>query len=437
VIDEGRAVDQLITRWLREDAESPSVTYTAETLERLERTPQRRAADSLRRALRIERPIFATVPRTVQLAFVLLLLLLALVTSLLIVGSQRRTVPPIGPAGNGVIGYASDDGVTLTALDGSATTTRLRGLGIDSNAAFSPDGTQVAFLSRRPDATSTQGAARLYVAPLEGDEPARDIAGSLPVWNWDDPDVAPAWSPDGTQIAYTAFDLQSNRIVIAITRVDGSGATTIVPDEDPLEYTHPQWSPDGHWLTFQAFTRGVIGHGTRLVLARSDGGDRRVLAESPTRSFSFSNVAWAPDGSQLAYHIDRGPTGDGYAVVRYDLETSIETPVNPPDTLGIDPVWSPDGGWIAYREELRSGTAWGVVVVDATAAGRPRRDLGPVVDCRMAWSPDGQYLIGYAVGCEGQLVVVDVDDPSRVVTLHAPGARGVVSWQRIPPEPGG
>jgi TolB protein len=373
----------------------------------------------------------------VQVALVLLVLLLALVTSLLIVGSQRRTVPPIGPAGNGVIAYASDDGVTVVALDGSATTTRLRGLGIDSNAAFSPDGTQVAFLSRLPNATSAQGAARLYVAPLEGDEPARDIAGSLPVWNWDDPDVPPAWSPDGTQIAYTAFDLESNRIVIAITRVDGSGATTIVPDDDPLEYTHPQWSPDGRWLTFQAFTRGMIGHGTRLVLARSDGSDRRVLAESPTRSFSFSNVAWAPDGSQLAYHIDRGPTDEEYVVVRYDLKRDMETAVNPPGTRGIDPVWSPDGGWIAYREDSGPDTAWRVVVVDATAAGRTRRDLGPVIDCRMGWSPDGHYLIGYAVGCEGRLVVVDADDPSRVITLHAPGARGVVSWQRVPPEPGG
>ena len=99
MIDDGRGMDQLITRWLREDAESSSVSYVAETLERLDRTPQRRVAGTLRQALRFDRPIFPTVPRTVQLAFVLLLLALAFVASLLVVGSQRRTVPPIGPPG--------------------------------------------------------------------------------------------------------------------------------------------------------------------------------------------------------------------------------------------------------------------------------------------------------------------------------------------------
>jgi Tol biopolymer transport system component len=442
VTDDGRPVDQLITRWLREDAESRRASYGAETLERLQRTPQRRLAGSLKHALRVDGPIVPAVPRAVYLAFALLLLLLALAISLLVAGWQRDHTPPTGPAGNGVIAYASEDGLTFLALDGSRIATRLRGIGIDNNVTFSPDGSQVAFLSRKPLAKSGEGAERLFIAHVEGDGSARDITGDLVVWNLDDAKLnspsAAMWSPDGTRLAYSAFDFDAGRSVIAIARVDGSGTVAVVPDDDRAVYTHPEWSPDGQWLTVRAHSyEGPDDFGVRLVLMRSDGSAQRVLAQTSIRTLSFATVVWAPDGRHLAYDRQDTPPVGAYRVVRYDLETGTETPVNPPDTRADDPAWSPDGQWIAYREDSGPDTAARVVVADATDQGRPSRDLGPVIDCDLAWSPDGAYLLGYAAGCEGQLAVVPVDDPSHLITLDAPGAKGDVSWQRIPRKTGG
>ena len=273
------------------------MSYVVETLERVDRTSQRRLAGSLRQAIPIDRPILPRVAPSAQLAFVLLLLLLALAISLLVVGSQRRITPPIGPAGNGAIAYASEDGVTFLALDGSRTATRLRGIGIDNNVAFSPDGTQVAFVRRKPEVKSGEGAERLFVAPVEGDGPARDITGELVVWNLDDTKLnspsSPVWSPDGTRLAYTALDFGASRDVVAIADVDGSGTVAIVPDDDRAVYTHPQWSPDGEWLTVRAHSyEGPDDYGVRLVLMHSDGSGQRVLAQTSIRTLSFATVAW-------------------------------------------------------------------------------------------------------------------------------------------------
>jgi hypothetical protein len=440
-MDDGRGIDPIIGAWLRDDAASPDASYLAETLERLDRTPQRRVVGSLRRVVRVERPILPAVPRAAQLAFALLLLLVALAISLLIVGSQRHITPPIGPAGNGVIAYASEEGLTFLALDGTRIGTRLRGIGIDNNVAFSPDGSQVAFISRRPLTKSGEGAEVLFIAPVDGDGRARQLSRDLPVWNLDDAKLnspsSAAWSPDGTRLAYTAFDFDANRSVIAIAQVDGSGTVSIVPDDDRAVYTHPQWSPDGQWLTVRAHNyEGPDDFGVRLVLMRADGNDQQTLAQTPIRTLSFATVVWSPDGSHLAYARQDTPTVGAYRVMRYDIATGIETQINPANTRAYDPAWSPDGEWIAYREDSGPDTTSHVVIADATDGRRPGLDLGPVGECGLAWSPDGKYLLGYAVGCDGQLAVIPVDDPSHVITLDAPGAKGSVSWQRVPPEGG-
>jgi dipeptidyl aminopeptidase/acylaminoacyl peptidase len=446
-MDDARGTDRLIEQWLREDDVSLRASYLAETLERLDRTPQRRLAGSFRRRLGIQRPMLPAVPRGMQLAFVLLLVLVAVVAALLVVGSRPRLPSPTGLAGNGVIAYATEEGLTFVGLDGSRTKTPLHGMGIDSNPAFSPDGTRVAFVSRRLGTEDGQGPEWLFVAPTSGEGPARLLSDTLPVWNLDKdgagqrlvPDkshVPPAWSPDGTRIAYTSFDLDPQRVVIAIVPVDGGEPVKVAPADARTDYTHPQWSPDGRWLTARVDSE-EFGINWQLVLMRSDGTDPRVVAETPIRTLSFTRVAWSPDGSQLVYDRQDIATRGAYRVVRYDIRTATETAINPPGTRAADAAWSPDGEWIAYHEDSGADTPVRVVIVDGTAARRPRRDLGPVVGCGLAWSPDAEYLLGYANGCEGRLAVVALDDPSRVTTLDAPGARGVVSWQRVAPDRGG
>jgi Tol biopolymer transport system component len=97
----------------------------------------------------------------------------------------------------------------------------------------------------------------------------------------------PAWSPDGTRIAF----VRESGIVVA--RVDGSGEDTIAPRvPSPVIVSGPRWSPDGRFVAFTRgpeSTRGERPFKSSIVVARAEGDNVRVLI----RRFA-KNVVDAP-----------------------------------------------------------------------------------------------------------------------------------------------
>jgi hypothetical protein len=128
--------------------------------------------------------------------------------------------------------------------------------------------------------------------------------------------ITPAWSPDGTKLAY---GVPNDQVVIA--NADGS---------DPQVVTsglYPAWSPDGHELAVQ-------DHGSIWVVSTDGTNRHRVLrnADAP---------AWSPDGSQLVFL----GTG-GLRVANADGSNNHSLGVN--SCCILRAAWSPDGSEIAY-----------------------------------------------------------------------------------------
>jgi tricorn protease len=152
----------------------------------------------------------------------------------------------------------------------------------DKWARWSPDGTQVAFVSDQ------SGEDEIWVVPQDGSEAPRQLTRNGQVMRY-----AAEWSPDGTRLAFS----DKNGKLFVLTVADGSMVE--VADESRNQVRHYVWSPDSRWL---AFSLTVSDRARSIsIWSRADGATRRVTGEL----FDEYGVAWDPEGAYLFYLSDR------------------------------------------------------------------------------------------------------------------------------------
>jgi WD40 repeat protein len=335
-------------------------------------------------------------PRTAILLAVALLLLGLIAATVSVVGTSR-VFAPIGVT-NGLIAFESGGNIVTVRSDGTDLRTIVEGGEVGD---FSPDGRRLAYWSE-VDATWN-----LVVVDPDGSDPVTIATGVM------EPDGA-AWSPDGSLVAYAAqtrpFVTSSSRVFIA--PVDGSGARQI-GDED-MRVREPSWSPDGSTLAFGATPPDTSGI-WQLHLMDADGSNVRQVSDVRGNGFAFVTVDWSHDGSRIvaqagdADDIDEwdiwiidvadgsatdvgahvggdeiipswAPDRDALAW-SHDLIVYLEPGREPVDLqmIGI-PVWSPDGQFLAATNAARN-----LVVMDLS--GAVGATLAADVDSRPSWQP--------------------------------------------------
>jgi Tol biopolymer transport system component len=210
-----------------------------------------------------------------------------------------------------------------------------------------------------------------------------------------------------------------------VAPVDGSAVRYVAPRGG-----FPAWSPDGSWIAFRSEADGR----TKLSIAHPDGSGIREVASVEGRHDAYTHNAWSPDSTRLAYH---RPVPNAPAVVAvFDLSSGRETVVSRAGAgISSVPNWSTDSRRLAYFEEVDDGGgAYHQELVTVAADGTDRTELGPVGGCVAYWSPDSRYLISYAERCFGTKLVVIPADGGEPRTITLPGAIvGSPSWQRLPP----
>ena len=188
--------------------------------------------------------------------------------------------------------------------------------------AWSPDGTAIAFAS-----VNLHGNQDIYVLDLRTGSIRRITHGpSL--------DGTPAWSPDGSMIAYARGDDGRDGLwVVDLADRRSRLVTASMGGADPA------WSPDGQMITFSG--SATDGAGTDLWLVRPDGTGLRDLADVATGDRAPS---WSPEGTRIvfaAFHSDANPPTIDIDVV--DVATGRISVL----ASGFDdPAWSADGGSI-------------------------------------------------------------------------------------------
>jgi uncharacterized protein (DUF885 family) len=201
-------------------------------------------------------------------------------------------------------------------------------------------------------------------------------------------ETRPAWSPDGSKIAYVRRLGRANH-EIYVMDADGTGETRLTYRPDSVE-SEPTWSPDGSQIAFVSNEHpNVLTYSGRFQVwvMNSDGSEPALLTE-----FGGANTSpdWSPDGSRIAFDSTRDGNYEIYTMAA-DGSDPVNLSLHPAQDMG--PTWSPDGSRIAFVSDRDGDQEIYVMNADGTGQSRLTECYG--FDKAPAWSPDGRYLVFY------------------------------------------
>jgi dipeptidyl aminopeptidase/acylaminoacyl peptidase/CubicO group peptidase (beta-lactamase class C family) len=282
----------------------------------------------------------------------------------------------------------------------------LTAFAVPEQPALSPDASEIVYVLRTSDVDADRGVRSLWrVGALTG-EPRQLTRGQA--------DTAPAWSPDGTSVAFLrAQDGPPQLWLLPAGGGEAEQLTTL-----PLGAGTPVWSPDGSKIAFAA-----------AVDSRAAAGeDDKARASRASAPIVTDRLDYQADGAGLLRTMRQH-------LHVLDLATKQCRQVTSGDWNAGGPAWSPDSAKLAFSAatapdaDLRlQAPVYVLDIADVAAApelvGLPDGEGGPVT-----WLADGSTLlvvgtVGPPRGHAGLLRVPLSDGPA--INLAAPLDRNVM-----------
>jgi dipeptidyl aminopeptidase/acylaminoacyl peptidase len=301
----------------------------------------------------------------------------------------------------------------------------LLALPLAGDPQMAPDGSQIAYTLTTVDRDANAYRTHVWLASTSGGGPRQLTTARAR-------ETGPRWSPDGAHIAFVS-DRGGEKQVYVIPVAGGEARALTTGKLAPSDLA---WAPDGRTLAFvgkapipeeareESDVRVITrlrykgdgegfwdGRWKQIYLVPFSGGEARAVTQGECDHLS---PAWSPDGRFLAYTANPEPNADMTNVMDVWVLPSGAAGAPRRVTRGLgpaqSPVWSPDGGQIAYIGHANpcwGASNWRVWTVSAKA-GEPRcltadidRSVGHHIatDMRahpssggLTWSPDGRRL---------------------------------------------
>jgi len=224
-----------------------------------------------------------------------------------------------------------------------------------------------------------------------------------------EPIVSPAWSPDGTRMAYVSF--QNKKPIVFVQNLSASRQPAPVANYRGSN-SAPAWSPDGRQLAVVLTKDGA----SQIYLMNPDGSNLRRITFSGTID---TEPFFSPDGQSIYFTSDRGGSPQIY---RMPAGGGEATRVTFEGDYNVSPRISPDGKTLAYITR-RSGRFQLMAMDIATRQVQPLTDGQN--DESPSFAPNGRMIL-YASDVERRGVLAAVSSDGRVkqrLTVQAADVR--------------
>jgi uncharacterized repeat protein (TIGR01451 family) len=275
-----------------------------------------------------------------------------------------------------------------------------------AGAAFPGGNGKIAFQSYR------NGNYDIFVMNADGS--AQTPLTSSTDWEHD-----PAFSPDGSKIAYTTGPT-TDRDDIWVMNADGTGQTDLTPGGGEDE--HATWSPDGTKIAFESSRGGDW----EIWVMNADGSGLTNLTNAPGPD---NEPAWSPDGSKIAY---ASYPDHNLEVFVMNADGSGQTNLSQDAGSDSDPAWSPDGSKIAFTS-YRGNTTDQVYVMNADGSGQTNLSKNSNSDFGPSWSPDGSKIAFSRSGSnDAEVYVMNADGSAQNDLTQSAGYDYSPTWQTVP-----
>jgi TolB protein len=237
-----------------------------------------------------------------------------------------------------------------------------------------------------------RNAYELQVADADGGNPQTALRSREPI-------MSPAWSFDGSQLAYVSFET-GKPVVYAHTLTTGQRRTVA---NFRGSNSAPAWSPDGKLLAVALSLNGL----QQIYLVAAEG------ASTPRRLTNSGAIdtepVWSPDGRFIYFTSDRG---GGPQIYRMAPDGSGVTRVTFNGDYNVSPRISPDGRLLAYVS--RRGGRFQVITFDL-ASGAELAITDTSADESPSFAPNGRLLL-YATEVSGRGILASASIDGRVRT---------------------